>query len=271
MTARPLSLYALVAGVLLTAVVMGLDAAQPRAGIPEALRAGGAAAMGPVLTRVADAFPAPPAEAPALAESRARLALAEDRLRELSQEAELARARHITALTETGHQVVLARVVAIGAFGPAGPERVTIDVGSADGIGLDQSVVAADGLVGRTVRVGRTTSDVLVIGAADLVIGARGAQSGLLGMVSSPASGELATASQGELTFTSIAFGEPRVNEDLVTVGSPDDVPFVAGLPIGFIHSVDEWTGRSNVKAALTPAVDTSYLDVVAVIVPEGR
>jgi len=271
MTARTLSLYALVAGVLLTALVMGLDAARPRAGLPEALRAGGAAVMGPVLTRVADTFPAPPPDAPALAESQARLALAEDRLRELSQESELVRAPHLSALTESNHEVVVARVVAIGAFGPAGPERVTIDVGSVDGVSLDQSVVAADGLVGRTVRVGSTTSDVLVLGATDLVIGARGVDSGLLGTVSAPAQGDLATGSQGELTFTAIASGEPRRDEDLVTVGSPDEIPFVAGLPIGFIHSVEEWTGRPNVEAAVTPAVDIGRLDVVAVIVPEGR
>lgn len=270
MTARPLTLYALLAGVLLTAVIMGLDAASPRAGVPEALRAGGAAVMGPVLTRIADSFPAPSDDAVAIAESQTELALAEDRLRQAAQQAELAEAPHITALAATTHEVVLARVVAIGAVGPAGPERLTIDVGSDDGIDLDQSVVAADGLVGRTVRVGRTTSDVLILGAADLVIGARALDSALLGTVSPPASGE-ASRTRGQLTFAAVSFGELREGEQVVTVGSPDETPFVAGLPVGTIASVDPSSGGINVTAALSPAVDIASLDVVAVVVPGGR
>ena len=43
---------------------------------------------------------------------------------------------------------VPARVVAVGASGPAGPERVTIDAGSRDGVEVDRTVVAADGLGG---------------------------------------------------------------------------------------------------------------------------
>ena len=270
MPTRP-TLYALLAGVLLTAVVMGLDAASPRAGLPEALRAGGAAVMSPVLTRVAESFPDPPADAAALAESQTRLALSEDQLRQAAQQAELAQTPHLTALADSSHEAILGRVVAVGAPGPAGPERLTIDVGTDDGISLDQSVVAADGLVGRTVRVGSTTSDVLILGAADLVIGARAFDSALLGTVSAPASADPASRAQGELTFTAISFGELREDEQVVTVGSPDEIPFVPGLPVGTITSVDPSTGRVNASAALIPAVDIGRLDVIAVIVPAGR
>lgn len=271
MTARPLSLYALLAGVLATAVVMGLDAASVRAALPEALRAGGAAVMSPVLTRVAESFPPPPDDATALAESQARLALTEDQLRQSAQQVELAQTPHITALADSGHEAMLARVVAIGANGPAGPERLTIDVGSDDGVSLDQSVVAADGLVGRTVRVGSTTSDVLILGAPDLVIGARALDSALLGTVSAPASADPASREQGQLTFTAISFGDLREGEQVVTVGSPDETPFVAGLPVGTITSVDASSGRVNVTAALAPAVEIGRLDVVAVVVVAGR
>ena len=51
-----------------------------------------------------------------------------------------------------------------GRRAPAGPERVTIDVGSRDGVETDLTVVAADGLVGRVVAVAPWTSDVLLVG-----------------------------------------------------------------------------------------------------------
>ncbi|NLW99627.1 MAG: rod shape-determining protein MreC [Actinomycetales bacterium] len=271
MTARPLSLYALVAGVLFTAVVLGWDAATPRAALPETLRGGGAAAMSPLLTRIAESFPPPPESAEALTETTARLALTEDELRRSTQQADLATTPHIAALSDQGHDIVLGRVVAVGAPGAAGPERLTIDLGTEDGIALDQSVVAADGLVGRTVRVGRTTSDVLIVGAADLVVGARALDSQLLGTVTPPASGDPAAREHGELTLTTISFGDLRTGEQVVTVGSPDDTPLVAGIPVGKITSVDPPRGRVDVTATLLPAVDIGTLDVVAVIVPGGR
>ena len=63
-----------------------------------------------------------------------------------------------------GARLVPARVVAVGASGPAGPERVTIDAGSRDGVEVDRTVVAAKGLVGRVVSVAPWTSDVLLLG-----------------------------------------------------------------------------------------------------------
>ena len=53
-----------------------------------------------------------------------------------------------------GARFVPARVVAVGAGGPAGPERVTIDAGSRDGVAVDRTVVAAGGS-GRPCRRGR--------------------------------------------------------------------------------------------------------------------
>ena len=42
----------------------------------------------------------------------------------------------------------------------------------------------------------------------------------------------------------------------------------VAGIPVGEVTAVDPATGRVDVTAAVTPAVDIATLDVVAVIVP---
>ena len=258
----------LLVAVLLTALVMGVDAANERAGLPETLRSVGATVTGPVLTAIAATFPAPAASDLTAAELSARLSLAQNALAASVASESLLESEHVSLLRESGHSAVLARVVAIGALGATGPERLTIDVGERDGIGLDQSVVSSDGLVGRTVRVGATTSDVLIIGAADLIMGARAQRSGLLGTVSPAGTGAPAPRDTGELTFTAIAFGELSEGETLHTVGSPDNIPFVAGLPIGTVSRIDPSRGRVGLTAAVRPAADVGTLAVVAVVVP---
>jgi rod shape-determining protein MreC len=265
MSHRP-PLYALLAGALLTLLVLGLDLTNPDAAVSGGLRSVGAAVTGPLLTTVAQAFPEPPESASELTETSARLALTEDALRAATGSAELAMSPTLTALTDNGHGLVLARVVAVGTPGPTGPERLTIDVGTRDGIREDQSVVASAGLVGRTVRVGRSTSDVLILGAPDLVVGVRTEGTGLLGTAGPPDAGQ--PREPGQLTFTAIAFGEASSGERLLTLGSPDNVPFVAGIPIGEVAAVDPSSGRVGLTATVTPAVDIATLDVVAVVVP---
>lgn len=271
MSAPHLQRYALLTLLLITALIVGLDAGNDRSGLPETLRSAGAAVTGPVLTAIAGTFPDPPIDTVEKTELAAKLALAEQDAQSAHLSEALAAAPHVTALREQGHELVLAQIVSVGAIGPAGPERLTIDVGERDGIALDQSVVAADGLVGRTVRVGATTSDVLILGAPDLVMGARAADSQLLGTVSPPGGGDPAPRSRGQLTFTAIAFGDLTVGDQIRTVGSPDDIPFVAGLPIGTVAAVDPSRGRVGVTAALDPAVDIGRLDVVGVVIPGER
>ncbi|HHU08958.1 MAG TPA: hypothetical protein GXZ60_02915 [Intrasporangiaceae bacterium] len=267
----PTSRYALLAGLLLTLVIVGLDLAGPQGAIPEALRSAGARLTGPVLTRIAHSFPPPSPAVFDATETQARLSAAEEAARTARASATLLNAPDVRALRETDHRIVLGRVVAIGALGPAGPERLTIDIGSEDGVAVDQTVVAATrstdaGLVGRTVRVGARTSDVLILGAADLVVGARGADSGLLGTVSPPRSGSSEPRAAGQLTFAAIGFGDVEPGEVLRTVGSPGERPFVPGVTIGTVAGIDPSRGRVGTTAAVQPAVDVGRLDVVAVI-----
>lgn len=259
-------LYALLAGALLTAAVLALDLAEPDSPIPGGLRSLGATATGPLLTSVTRALPAPADDTEALVETSARLSLAQDALRASQGSTELAMSPTLTGATDNGHRVVLARIVAVGTPGASGPERLTLDIGSDDGIALDQSVIAADGLLGRTIRVGRSTSDVLIVGAADLVVGARTEDGGLLGTVGPAEAGQ--QREPGALTFTAIAFGEMALGERVLTLGSPDNAPFVAGVPIGVVTALDPSTGQVGSTAAVDPTVEVATLDVVAVIVP---
>ncbi|HEX3223113.1 MAG TPA: rod shape-determining protein MreC, partial [Nocardioides sp.] len=86
---------------------------------------------------------------------------------------QLAEFRGLTSAAGTlGQALVPAHVVA---FGPAQSfsRTVTIDAGSAAGVRADQTVLNADGLVGRVLRVTRTTATVLLIVDTDSVVGGR--------------------------------------------------------------------------------------------------
>ncbi len=270
MTSRPRR-YALLAGALITLLLMGLDLADPDAAVSSTLRSAGATVTGPLLTAVANTFPEPPDHAAALAETGALLALSESEVRRLTGIVDLGMSATLTAATDNAtanasHTIVTARVVGIGTPAATGPQRLTIDIGSEDGIAVDQTVLNADGLVGRTVRVGATTSDVLVLGAQDLVVGAR-TDAGLLGTVGPPTPAD-GRRDPGQLTFAAIAIADLEPGQRLTTVGSPDDTPFIAGIPVGTVVSVDPGTARVGPTAAVRPAADIASLDVVAVVVP---
>jgi rod shape-determining protein MreC len=270
--------YALLAGALVTLLVLALDLTAGRSSgadgapsrVTDTLRAAGATVTGPLLTTAARAFPPPADHEPALVRTSARLALTEEALRRADATSELLTSPTLTATSDSGHSLVLARVVGVGAPGPSGPQRLTLDVGSRDGVTLDQSVVAGAGLVGRTVRVGTTTSDVLILGASDLVVGARAGTTGLLGTVAPPTAAD-ASRDPGQLTFAAISLGDLEPGEPVITVGSPDDVPFVAGIAVGTVATVDPDTGRLGRTAAVDPAVDIGTLDIVAVVIPQAR
>ena len=265
--------YALLAGALVTLLLMGMDLTDPDSAVPSALRSAGATVTGPLLTAVADTFPEPPDHGADLAATGARLALTESEVRRLTGIVDLTTSATLAAATDsaaqTAHRIVTARVVGLGTPAATGPQRLTIDIGSRDGIAEDQTVLNHQGLVGRTVRVGATTSDVLVLGAQDLVVGAR-TDAGLLGTVGPPTPAD-GPRDPGQLTFAAIAIADLEPGQRLTTVGSPDDIPFVADIPVGTVVSVDPGSARVGPTAAVRPAADIARLDVVAVVVPAPR
>lgn len=172
--------------------------------------------------------------------------------------------------TTRGAKVVAARVVGVGAPGPQGVVRLTLDVGSRDGITADRTVVSADGLVGRVASVAPWTSDVLVIGGPDVTIGARIGEAGALATVGgSTASG--ADREPGELGISLVQTGTLRVGDEVRTLGSVDGRPFVPGVLIGTVSSVEPQRGRLAPSGSVTPAVDVAKLSVVGVLLTEPR
>jgi rod shape-determining protein MreC len=165
----------------------------------------------------------------------------------------------------SGSEFVPARVVAVGREGAAGPERVTLDVGSRDGVKVDLSVVSAAGLVGRVVAVSPWTCDVLLVGSADLVVGVRVGSPGTLGSVGSGAQGAHRRPA-GELNLTVVERGAVRPGDAVTTLGSVGGSPFPPGLRVGTVERVDEVPGDLTPTAAVRPSVDLTTLGVVGVL-----
>lgn len=170
-----------------------------------------------------------------------------------------------------GTPVVLARVVAVGQAGPGGPERVTIDAGSSDGVEVDRTVVAADGLVGRVVSVAPWTSDVLLVGSPDLAVGVRVGAAGVLGEASGAATAGAPAPGPGLLSLALVERGAMAPGDDVATLGSVDGRPFVRGVRVGTVGRVDRGMGRLAPTGTLAPAVDVTSLDLVAVVLPPAR
>ncbi|MDP3891483.1 rod shape-determining protein MreC [Nocardioides sp.] len=170
------------------------------------------------------------------------------------------------AAADTGYALVPARVVA---FGPmqSFSRTVTIDAGSAAGVGADMTVVNNDGLVGRVVRVTRTTATVLLVLDADSVVGGRVGDSMEIGFLR----GRGVVSNEGRLDLELVdETVVPSAGDTVVTWGSEGGSPYVAGIPIGSIDRVVSTPRETSQRAVIDPFVDFTALDLVGVVVASG-
>ena len=179
----------------------------------------------------------------------------------------LAEYEGLTATAQNiGYAVVPARVIGYDAT-QSFSRTVTIDAGSASGIEPDMTVVNASGLVGRVLRVSRTTATVLLIIDADSVVGGRVGGSMEVGFVH----GDNVLDGGGRLDLELLdQTVVPAKGDTVVTWGSSKGAPYVAGVPVGVVDSVYSSVRDSTQRARITPMVDFSSLDVVGVAVPSG-
>ena len=170
-----------------------------------------------------------------------------------------------TAAEDLGHALVPARVVAL-ASRQSQSFTVTIDAGSQAGIGPDMTVVNNDGLVGRVLRVTRTTATVLLITDPESTVGGRVGSSMEVGFVTG--SGSLDDDAGLDLRLVDGAV-VPARDDAVVTWGSSTG-PYERGVPIGRITEVYSSVREASQRAVVAPYVDFSSLDVVGVMVPSG-
>jgi len=173
----------------------------------------------------------------------------------------------LTAAAErAGYALVPTRVVGIG---PAQTfsRTVTIDAGSRAGVAPDMSVVNNDGLVGRVLRVTRTTATVLLILDGDSVVGGRIGSSLEAGFLR----GRGVLGDDGRLDLELVDDTViPAQGDVVVTWGSEDGAPYVAGIPVGTVTQVFTNLRETSQRAVIEPFVDFSSLDLVGVVVPSG-
>ena len=173
----------------------------------------------------------------------------------------------LTAAAENaGYALVPSRVVAIG---PAQTfsRTVTIDAGSRAGVAPDMTVVNNDGLVGRVLRVTRTTATVLLVLDGDSVVGGRIGSSLEAGFLR----GRGVLGDDGRLDLELVdGTVVPARDDAVVTWGSEDGAPYVAGIPIGRVTQVFTSLRETATRAVIEPYVDFSALDLVGVVVPSG-
>ncbi|MBI1378640.1 MAG: rod shape-determining protein MreC [Frankiales bacterium] len=154
------------------------------------------------------------------------------------------------------------------AFGPAQgfAQTITIDVGRLDGIKVDMNVVNGQGLVGRVVSVGPTTSTVALIVDSTSTVGARVESSMQTGFLNG-------TGETGRLElqlldpFAPVAVGERLVSSGVKGGGGV----YVQGVPLGTITAVSGTPGQLTRIATVVPFVDFTTLDLVGVIVEPPR
>jgi rod shape-determining protein MreC len=160
-------------------------------------------------------------------------------------------------------RIVPAQVVAVeGALGFEW--TATIDVGTRDGVRPNMTVVNGDGLVGKTVHVGPSTSTVLLGRDPKFTAGARLEKSNEIGHVDG--------GGRQPMTFTLLGSSNTmKVGDRLVSFASIGNRPFVAEVPIGRIIKVLPTPGQLFRTAIVAPFVHFTAIDVVGVVVGEPR
>ncbi len=164
-----------------------------------------------------------------------------------------------------GYRVMPASVIALG---QGYQQTLTLDVGRADGIKPQQTVVDGNGLVGQVLSVSGRTCTVLVASDARSVVGVRLAPGGQIGWVTGQGRGSSGGAL---LTLQVLDSTALKVGTQLVTAASVRERPFVPGVPVGEIVSVRKKAGALTGQALVRPFAQFTRLDVVGIVVSPPR
>lgn len=186
----------------------------------------------------------------ALEEELSRFNVAKRELEQLKDVLDLAGAGRYKSLP--------ARVIAAGSA--AGFSRtIELDVGTRDGVQTDMTVIAGAGLVGRIISVSSNSSIALLLDDETFKAGIRMEATGILGVISGTGNSELSlTLFDSSSTL--------KAGDRMVARGSSNSRPFVPGVPIGTVISVDQNSGTLTKTALVKPFVNLNALEVVAVV-----
>jgi rod shape-determining protein MreC len=161
-----------------------------------------------------------------------------------------------------GYRIVAASVIAAGGDYS---DTVTLDVGSNDGIKPNETVLNGSGLVGTVTQVSSDTSTVLLATDATSAVGVRLAGSNQIGEVVGTGKSMVGGGMLKLTLFDSNAV--LASGQQLVTFASVDDSPYVPGVPVGTVVSVQPASGSLTQTALVRPFADFSTLGVVGIVI----
>ncbi len=174
----------------------------------------------------------------------------------ISQDAD--QARRLQALLAFKEQFISQTMAAqvIGSSGSELSRSVFIDKGYKDGIASDMAVITADGIVGKVLRVYRTTSEVLLIDDQTSGVGAILDKTRLQGILRGTPSGEV---------MLEKIMSDETVPEGEVVLTSGGDRIFPKGLLVGKVTKASRGN-ESFLNIRVRPAADLGRLEEVLVV-----
>jgi rod shape-determining protein MreC len=160
-----------------------------------------------------------------------------------------------------GYDVLPARVLALGP-GEGFDWTVTLDVGTADAVKVDQTVTDGNGLVGRVLHADKSSCVVLLAADPGSGVGVRDLRTGEVGLAKGTGAGG----------FTFVPLNPKAVihDGDRLATGPTGSTSFVAGLALGTVAHVDASLDGTT-TARITPATSPTELDLVGVILLGGH
>jgi len=251
--------------VVLSAIALTLLLLDLRGGLTNGVRALGAAVIAP-MQATAGAIASP---AVGWIEGTSSFNDANERARMWAEQApqttEMRNDQRVAELDSLLGQVNTSKLTVVPARVVAYPTTavdvgsVVVDVGSGDGVAVDQAVVSGAGLVGRTVAVTPGTADVRLLSALDSAVGGRFLRTGQACVV----------VGTGDPSVLKVRVLDPvadvQVGDVVMSFGSKDGQPFPPDLPIGRVAAIDfDSTGGRTIR--LEPAARLAALDLVGVV-----
>ena len=158
-----------------------------------------------------------------------------------------------------GYKIVPARVIARGSSASFS-QTITIDAGSSDGISVNQTVISQNGLIGVVKVVTPNSAIILLISDPSFKVGVRIARSQSIGVLLGQGN------SQYQLELLD-PIGTIENGDVLVTNGSQGNRPFVPGVPVGQVTSVDQKNSSLTQTANVKSYANLNDLGVVSVII----
>jgi rod shape-determining protein MreC len=158
-----------------------------------------------------------------------------------------------------GYKVVSARVINRGSNSTF-KQTITIDAGRSSGIEPNMTVISDAGLVGVVKSVTTDNAIVLLMSDPTFKIGVRIAGSQSIGVVS----GQGGNSYLLQLLDTT---GEIKKGDVLIARGSDNNRPFVPGVPVGIVNTVQSNASSITQNADVDGITDLEKVGVVAVVI----